>query len=683
MPNHLISETSPYLLQHAHNPVDWYPWGEEALSKAKDEDKPILLSIGYSACHWCHVMERESFEDPEIAGIMNQHFVCIKVDREERPDLDSVYMNAVQALTGGGGWPMTVFLTPDTKPFYGGTYFPPEDRGGMIGFPRLLTRVSDAFINRRGEIAQTTQELLGRIQSEPPGTKSTDPLSAEVLHDAMATLVQGFDFDNGGFGSAPKFPQAMVYEFMLHYHHLNKDPFALQMVESTAEKMARGGMYDQIGGGFHRYSTDANWLVPHFEKMLYDNALLSRLYLHLYQATGNAWYQRIVEETLDYVLREMTDPSGGFYSTQDADSEGEEGKFFLWSLDEILGVLGPEDGPVVAGYFGATEAGNFEGRNILNVPEGTDVYAERSGTSIEDLIKAVQRGKPALREERETRIHPARDEKILTAWNGLMIRSFAEAAAVLNREDYRQAAEDGASFVLGNLRHNGRLLRSYKDGQAKFNGYLEDYSYLGDGLLALYEATFDLRWLEEAKTLGDGIVDLFWDEAHSTFYDTGRDHESLVVRPRDFFDNATPSGGSVATDVLLHLAVLTGDQEYSRRASAAMHTVQQYLGRVAQGMGRWLADVCFYTSAAKEIAVIGDPANPDTRALMDEINTRYLPNKVVACNNPTHNPPLSGSWPLLTDRSLVDGKATAYVCQNYVCQLPVTEPAALATQLDT
>ncbi len=679
MPNHLINETSPYLLQHANNPVDWYPWGEEALSKAQSEDKPILLSIGYSACHWCHVMERESFEDPGIARIMNDNYVCIKVDREERPDLDSIYMNAVQALTGGGGWPMTVFLTPDARPFYGGTYFPPEDRGGMVGFPKLLTRVAEAFRTRRGEVMQTTNELLNHIQPQPPA-RGANPLSAEVLHDAMATLVQGFDFDNGGFGSAPKFPQPMIYDFLLHYHHINKDPFALQMVEMSAERMGRGGMYDQIGGGFHRYSTDAQWLVPHFEKMLYDNALLSRLYLHLFQATGNGWYQRIAEETMDYVLREMTDPAGGFYSTQDADSEGVEGKFFVWSVDEIVGLLGPEDGPVVAGYLGATVEGNFEGRNILHLPEATGPYAEKHGLSIEELIDKVQRGKNLLLEERETRIHLARDDKVLTAWNGLMIRSFAEAASILERDDYRQAAINSATFILDNLRRDGRLLRTYKDGHAKLNGYLEDYSFMAHGLLALYEATFDSRWFDEANSLGRDMIDLFWDEAQGIFYDTSRDHEALVVRPRDFFDNATPCGGSVATSVLLQLGVLTGDGEYSRRASVAMHAVQQHLARIAQGMGRWLANVCFYTSAPKEIAIIGDPSSADSRALIREVYRRYLPNKVVAgASSPVPDDP---AMPLLNERGMIDGRPTAYVCENYSCQLPVTTPEELASQLE-
>jgi uncharacterized protein YyaL (SSP411 family) len=413
--------------------------------------------------------------------------------------------------------------------------------------------------------------------------------------------------------------------------------------------------------------------------MLYDNALLSRLYLHLFQATGNGWYRRIVEETLDYVLREMTDPAGGFYSTQDADSEGVEGKFFIWSMGKIVDLLGPEDGPIAAGYLGATEGGNFEGLNILHLPEATGPYAEQCGLSIEELIAKIQRAKAVLLEERETRIHPARDEKVLTAWNGLMIRSFAEAASVLERDDYRQAALNSAAFILRELRKDGRLLRTYKDGQAKLNGYLEDYACMAHGLLALYEATFDIQWFEEANALGKDMVDLFWDEAQGIFYDTSRDHEALVVRPRDFFDNATPCGGSVATGVLLQLAVLTGDSEYSRRASAAMHAVQQHLSRIAQGMGRWLSNVCFYTSAPKEIAIIGDPSSEDTRALMREVYRRYLPNRVVAgADGPVAE---DTGTPLLRERGMIDGRPTAYVCENYSCQLPVTTPDELATQL--
>ena len=681
MPNNLINETSPYLLQHAHNPVEWNPWGEEALARAREEDKPILLSIGYAACHWCHVMESESFENPDIAALMNQNFVCIKVDREERPDLDSIYMNAVQALTGSGGWPMTVFLTPDGKPFFGGTYYPPVDRGGMIGFPNLITRVAEAYKTRRGDILETTQQVISQIQTLSQTTPSQDPLGVDILHLAYVGLGRSFDYENGGFGGPPKFPPAMTLEFLLQYHHMTKEPMVLDMIEMTAEKMARGGVYDQIGGGFHRYSTDAHWLVPHFEKMLYDNALLSRMYLHTYQATERPWYRRIVEETLDYVLMEMTDPLGGFYSTQDADSEGEEGKFFVWTVEEITSVLGSEEGPLIAAYLGATDAGNFEGRNILNLPEGIESFAKEADVSVEQLVTAIQRAKTSLREAREERVHPARDEKILSAWNGLMIRSFAEAASVFNNDDYRQAAVRSASFVLDALRKDGRLLRTYRDGQAKLNGYLEDYAFMAHGLLALYEATFDHRWLEEARNLADQMLDLFWDEDQKVFYDTGKDHEALVVRPRDLFDNATPSGSSVATDVLLHLSVLTGDNDYSVKAATNLRSMQQTLSRVPQGMGYWLSALGFYVSIPKEIVIVGDGSSPDTQALKDVVFQGYIPHKVVVGSDPAMTVGTSVAMPLLEDRGMMDGRATAYVCQNYMCQLPVTDPDALAQQL--
>ena len=690
MANRLINETSPYLLQHAHNPVDWYSWGEEALQRAQAEDKPILLSIGYSACHWCHVMERESFEDPEIAGIMNEHFVCIKVDREERPDLDSIYMSAVQALTGSGGWPMTMFLTPDGKPFYGGTYFPPIDSRGMPGFPKVLLGVAEAYRARRGDVIQATQQLLSHLAHAAQVPRSLDPLTPNILHEAYQALVQSYDYQNGGFGSAPKFPQPMTYEFMLHHYHLTSSPRALELVEATIQKMAAGGIYDQIGGGFHRYSTDPYWLVPHFEKMLYDNALLSRLYLHTYQVTGNPVYRRIAEETLDYTLREMTDPSGGFYSTQDADSEGEEGKFFVWTYDEIEAILGPQDGAIIAGYFGVTDAGNFEGKNILNVPQMAESFAVEAGMSLGELEATIRRAKPLLLEARERRVHPARDEKILSSWNGLMMRSFAEAASILNREDYRQAAVANASFLLAALRTDGRLLRTYKDGRAGLKGYLEDYGFVADGLLALYEATFDHRWLDEARSLADNMIELFWDEGQSVFYDTGKDHETLVIRPRDFFDNATPCGSSVAVDVLLRLSLFTGEGEYARRGAAALRSMQQYLARAPLGVGHWLCALDYYLSTPKEIAIVGARTDPATQSLLDVVYGRYLPNKVVAGSDPSvalkTGPDLHGEdsqgIPLLEGRGMVGGRPTAYVCQNYACQLPVTEPEALASQLD-
>ena len=681
MPNRLINETSPYLLQHAHNPVDWYAWGDDALQRAKEEDKPILLSIGYSACHWCHVMERESFENEEIASIMNEHFINIKVDREERPDLDSVYMSAVQALTGSGGWPMTVFLTPEGKPFYGGTYFPPVDSRGMPGFPRVLLAMNEAYHSKRDDVTKATDQLLSHLQHESQPSTSLDPLIPDILHQAYQVLTQNFDFENGGIGLAPKFPQPMTYEFMLHYYHLAKSSRTLEMVEMTLKKMAFGGIYDQIGGGFHRYSTDTYWLVPHFEKMLYDNALLSRLYLHAYQATGQPLYRRIVEETLDYVLREMRNSSGGFYSTQDADSEGKEGEFFVWTRQEIESVLGSEAGSLIGRYYGVTESGNFEAKNILNVPQEPEHFAADAGISLDELQEAIRKARPLLLEAREQRVHPGRDEKILSAWNGLMMRSFAEAAAVLRRDDYKQAALDCASFLLGSLRVDGRLLRTYKDGRASLKGYLEDYAFVAHGLLALYEATFDARWLAEGRSTVDSMIQLFWDESEKAFYDTGTDHEALIVRPRDVFDNATPCGSSVAVDVLLHFSILTGDNEYASKASTALRSMHRYLAQAPQGMGHWLTALDFYLSTPKEVVIVGMESDPATQALVDVAFGRYLPNKVIVGNDPSRSTLNPVEIPLLKDRGMTDGLPTAYVCENYVCRLPVTEPEALAGQL--
>ena len=681
MSNRLIDETSPYLLQHAENPVDWYPWGDEALSRARDEDRPILLSIGYSACHWCHVMERESFENPDIAAAMNEHFVNIKVDREERPDLDAVYMEAVQMMTGSGGWPMTVFLTPDGHPYYGGTYFPPEDRPGMPGFPRLLAAASQAYHTNKGEIDRVTRQLaeqMGRTGQMPRGFT---PLTTEVMHSAYSQLATQFDHLNGGFGNAPKFPQPMTPEFLLRYYHHGFNVRALEMVELTLQKMAYGGMYDQVGGGFHRYSTDAYWLVPHFEKMLYDNALLARLYLHAWQITGNPLYRRITEETLDYALREMTDPAGGFYSAQDADSEGVEGKFFVWTPDELRPLLG-DDADLVMGYYGVTERGNFEGANILNVPVTPEDYAERRGVSEDELWAAIQRARSVLLETREQRIHPLRDDKVLTSWNGLMLRAFAEAGAALGRSDYLDAAGSNAAFLLDNMRDaDGRILRTWRNGQAKLLGYLEDYAGLADGLLSLHEATLEPRWLQEAVAVADGMVSLFWDDAVGGFYDTGSDHERLVIRPRDVFDNAQPCGGSVATDVLLRLAVITGNDDYSGKAATPLRALQQMLGRAPSATGYWLGALDFYVSLPKEIVIVGPADASATQEMLGEVGRRFLPNRVVVGVSDPTTPPVNDS-PLLEQRGMQDGAPTAYVCENYACQLPVTEAAALAKQLD-
>ena len=681
MPNRLINETSPYLLQHANNPVDWYPWGTEALERARAEDKPILLSIGYSACHWCHVMERESFEDQAIAGVMNENFVNIKVDREERPDLDAVYMEAVQMLTGSGGWPMTMFLTPEGQPFYGGTYFPPEDRQNMPGFPRLLQAITNAYQTNRGEIDRVTRQLaqeMGRAGHIPQGIT---PLTVEVLHQAYSNLASTFDYQNGGFGNAPKFPQPMIPEFLLRYQHHGYNPRALQMVEMTLEKMAYGGMYDQVGGGFHRYSTDAYWLVPHFEKMLYDNALLARLYMHAYQITGRNLFRGITEEILDYVLREMTDPLGGFYSAQDADSEGEEGKFFIWTPGQIGDILGEADGSLFGDFFGVSNAGNFEGANILNVRQSTDDYAKEHGLPLGELEATIQRGKRELLAVRETRIHPLLDDKVLTSWNGLMLRTFAEAGVSLGRPDYSQAAIKNAQFLVSTMQPEGRLLRSYREGQAKLLGYLEDYAFVADGLVSLYEATFNPDWLGHAISLADSMIELFWDDAAAGFYDTGHDHESLVVRPRDIFDNAQPCGGSVASEVLLRLAVITGRDEYASKGATPLRSLHQLMSRSPAGVAHWLAVLDFYVSVPKEIAIVGPVGNVETQELVETVFGRYLPNKVVVGSAPELGEANITS-PLLEDRNMIDGKPTAFVCEHYVCQLPVTQAEALAEQLE-
>ena len=679
MPNRLINETSPYLLQHANNPVDWYPWGPEALERARSENMPILLSVGYSACHWCHVMERESFENGEIAQLMNEKFVCIKVDREERPDIDSIYMTAVQTMTGQGGWPMTVFLTPDGKPFYGGTYFPPEDRPGLPGFPRVLQAIARTYRENRADVFRTTEQLLQNLRQTSSGVRSLEPLTADVMHQAYRGIASQFDDRHGGLGLEPKFPQPMTYEFLLRYHLRSQAPEALDMVELTLDHMARGGIYDQLGGGFHRYSTDTFWLVPHFEKMLYDNALLVKLYLHAYQVTGNPLYRRVIEETLGYVQREMTDPRGGFYSAQDADSEGVEGKFFIWRPEEIIAILGKEEGAIVNRYFGVTQEGNFEGRSILHVADAPDTIAAEAGMAVEELDALIGRSKASLLEVRDRRVRPEQDDKVLTAWNGLMLRAFAEAGAVLGREEYTGIANQNAKFLLDNLRDGDRLLRTYKDGKAHISGYLEDYAFLIDGLIALHEATFDERWLSESIGLAQAMVDLFCDEASGQFYDTGRDHEKLIIRPRDFSDNAIPSGSSMAVDVLIRLAVISDEPEFERRAATSLRSVRELMTRFPAGAGHWLGALDSYLSPTKEIAVIGARGDTATESLVSEVYRNFLPNRVFLGKN--HGDSVVAGVPLLDDREMIEGRPTAYVCQSYVCKLPATEPEELARQL--
>jgi len=669
MPNHLAQETSPYLLQHANNPVDWYPWGEDAFARARSEDKPVLLSIGYSACHWCHVMAHESFENAETASLMNELFVNIKVDREERPDIDSIYMEAVQALIGSGGWPLTVFLTPAGKPFWGGTYFPPEDRHGLPGFPKVLQAAANAYRDRRSDIERATNELLAAISKNTERTTVTEPLTADILEKACLALKHDFDSQNGGFGTAPKFPQPMVLEFLLRYFRRSGDKSYLEMVELTLEKMAEGGIYDQLGGGFHRYATDSSWLVPHFEKMLYDNALLSRVYLHAYLITGNPLYRRIVEETIDYMLREMTAPDGGFYSTQDADSEGVEGKYYLWTLDEIIQALGEEQGKIIGDYFGATHEGNFEGSNILHVSNGE-----------QEPPNKIEQAKSALLKKREKRVKPSRDDKVLASWNGLMLSSLAEAAIVLDRRDYLEAAVANATFLMNSMILDGHLKRAYKDGVAKINGYLEDYAVVIEGFLGLHQATSSGSWLRQAIKLAEKMIEVFWDEGAKTLYDTGATHENLFMRPRNITDSPLPSGSSAATLVLLKLARLTGSERFQQVASQSLRAVRDYLERYPLGFANWLCALDFYLSTPREIVIVGPGNSPATSGLLRAVYSVWLPDKVVAAYDPD-DPNRISELKLFEDRQMINNQPTAYVCENYTCKLPITDPSLLTGQL--
>ncbi len=678
--NRLQHETSPYLLQHADNPVDWYAWGEEALAAARASDKPILLSVGYSACHWCHVMAHESFEDDETARLMNELYVNVKVDREERPDVDDIYMQAVQAMTGHGGWPMTVFLLPDGRPFYGGTYFPNQPRHGMPSFQQILHGVADAYSNRRGEVERAADQMTQSLRRDLLGIGGqASDLNATLLDTAVRKIAQSFDATYGGLGSAPKFPQPMNLEFLLRAYARTGDPQTLQMVTFTLQKMARGGIYDQVGGGFHRYSVDAIWLVPHFEKMLYDNAQLSRVYLHTWQVTGEPFYRQIAEEIYDYVLREMTSPEGGFYSTTDADSEGEEGKFFVWTKGELEELLG-DDAPVAIEYWGVTTRGNFEGANILNVPNDKEVIAERLGLSVDALDAKLNALKDRLYAARTQRVHPGLDDKILTAWNGLMLASLAEAARVLEREDYYTAALRTADFLLDRLSVNGRLLRTYKDGEAKINGYLEDYANLIDGLLELYQTTFDERWFVEARRLTDVVLDHFA-AGDGGFFDTSDDHEALIVRPRNVQDNATPSGNSVIVKNLVRLSAYTGDARYDEAARGALRLLTEALKQYPQAFGEALNAVDILVNGLAEVAVVGDPEDARTQALLDVMQKPYRPNVITALA--PRDVEGEAAIPLLSYRMQRGGQPTVYVCRNFACRMPVTTPEEARALLET
>ncbi len=675
--NRLAGETSPYLLQHAHNPVDWYPWGPEAISRAKAEDRPILVSIGYAACHWCHVMERESFEDEATAALMNEHFVCIKVDREERPDLDAIYMDAAQAMTGSGGWPLTAFLTPDGEPFFAGTYFPPVPQHGLPSFPQVLGGIAEAWTERRDEVVTQGAKIAEHIARVGLLSASDGPLTDEITRAAFSRLRSAFDDERGGFGGAPKFPQPMTLEFALRCAVRGWEP-ASQIVTTTLDRMADGGIYDHLGGGFARYSTDASWHVPHFEKMLYDNAQLARLYTRAWQVTSDDRYRHVSTETIEYLLREMQHAEGGFFSSQDADSEGVEGKFFAWGWDELVALVGP----AVATCFGATPNGNWEGTNVLWRPRAIADVAAEQGLPADELASEVEDARRMLFEIREGRVHPATDDKVLTAWNALAIGALAEAGRVFDEPAYVLEAVRCADFVLTHLRdERGRLLRSWRNGTAGRPGFADDYAIMAAACLTLYETTFELRWFEEAVTLADELLRLFHDDDRGGFFQTGSDAEQLVLRPKELYDNATPSGNSVAAEMLLRLASFTGDAEYERAGLSALRLIRDAMAGAPTGFGQALCALDRYLGPSNEIAIIGDPTAADTRALAAVVtNAAYRPNVVLAVAAPDDEL-AARTVPLLRDRVARDGRATAYVCERFTCKLPVTDPASLREQL--
>jgi uncharacterized protein YyaL (SSP411 family) len=667
MANRLVDETSPYLLQHAHNPVDWYPWGSEAFARARAEQKPILLSIGYSACHWCHVMERESFENDDTAQLMNSLFVNVKVDREERPDVDAIYMQAVQAMTGHGGWPMTTFLTPDLVPFWGGTYFPPEDRHGMPSFRRVLEAVADAYQNRPDDVQRVADSMREMYSMSEEKARSTGQLTPAVLDRASRALLAQHDATDGGFGGAPKFPQPMAMEFLLQRWARAGNEAALECVRHSFLAMSRGGIHDQLGGGFSRYSVDAQWLVPHFEKMLYDNALLLRLGSHLLQVADDHPTAAEIRAAGDGIVRwlaeEMTSPEGGFHSALDADSEGHEGKFYVWTADEIRELLGADTDRMME-YWGASDEGNFEGANILHVPD------PRRRPPPDMLSRSSAR----LLEARAGRIRPSRDDKILASWNGFMLRALAEytwsdAALAM--------AKRNAEFLHANMVRDGRVFRSFKDGQARIPGFLEDHASVALGYLALYERTFERVWLDRARELANSVIAWFWDDATNAFFDTASDHEELVTRPRNLSDNATPAGTSLAAELLLRISNLFGDAELARRASFTLETLAEPMARHPLAFGHTLCATDMVVHGAVEVALVGDVGAGGLRELAAVAGQRYVPSRVMVAGTASELPDL----PLMTDRPAMDGKPTAYVCRGYVCERPVTRPDELWDQL--
>ena len=692
--NRLIREQSPYLLQHAHNPVDWYPWGAEAFAKARREQKPIFLSIGYSTCHWCHVMERESFERPEIAELLNRWFVSIKVDREEHPDLDQVYMQAVTALTGQGGWPLTVFLTPELKPFFGGTYFPPDRRGAMAGMNELLPAVAEAWRTRREELTASAEELtvvLGRLLDREAAPET---VSIAALHAAFNQAVGAFDPAHGGFGDAPKFPRPHELSFLFRYWARTGTAQSLEMATATLDHIARGGIHDHLGGGFHRYSTDSQWLIPHFEKMLYDQALLARAYLEGYQITRRPEYAEAARGIFAYVLRDLADARGGFYSAEDADSEGEEGTFYAWTQADILQVLGEEEGGLFTRFYGVTPEGNFSaegsagggsafgggsssarggehGASVLHIDQPLDAFAALEGLAPDALRRRLAASRERRFAGRAARTRPHRDDKILTSWNGLMIASLASGGAILDEPRYVEAARRAADFILGSLVRDGVLLRRERRGDARYPGTLEDYAFFADGLLALYEATFEPRWLAEAKRWTDAMVQRFWDEPRGGFFFRGKDEEPLIVRAKELYDGATPSGNSAAVLVLLRLGRLTADERLETLGRRALEAAAPFLKQTPFAYPAMFAAVDVALGPTQEIVIAGDPGSPDTAAMLRAVHERFLPRAVAVLHpNGPEQAAVEALIPYVKAQEPLDGQATAYVCEHFVCALP-------------
>ena len=688
-PNRLINETSTYLLQHAHNPVDWYPWGEEAIKRARDEDKPILLSVGYSACHWCHVMEHESFEDEQTAEVMNKLFVSVKVDREERPDIDEIYMKAVQMLTGHGGWPMTVFLTPSLKPFYGGTYFPPEDRHGMPSFKRLMLSVAQAWQDQRENVEKSSEEITQHLSMFDQVPGHDGKLNEQLLEKALAKIATIFDPQWGGFGGAPKFPHSGTISLAMRFctprpNSKNFDPIKnMEIVQTSLDKMAYGGIYDQIGGGFARYSVDKFWLVPHFEKMLYDNALLARNYLEGVQLTGSAFWARVARGVLQFVLRELTTEDGAFYSSLDADSEGEEGKYYVWRPEEIIAVLGKDDGKWLMDVYGVTEQGNFEhGTSILHLPKSPEELAKRYSIDQKEFWARLEPLNTKLLQAREKRVHPGRDEKVLTSWNSLMISAFVDGYRVLKEPSYLAAAKRAANFIVENLYANNRLLRTWGRGKAKLNGYLEDYAYFVQALLDLSTVDFDPKWFELAVSLNEIMLEQFSDNRDNSFFFTSDEHEQLIARTKNFFDASVPSATSIAVTNLIRLGKLTGNKEYSDRAVAVMNIYAAYFDRAPEQFSYQLCALDMYLSGGTEIALLVDSQQPNSQDALFAIHSKYLPNSVIIVKDVSGPPgPTLDKSPLLESRQPISGQPTVFVCRDYSCQQPITDLSSIPKAL--